>query len=937
MQPTLSPQEFVAKWRQSMLKESASKQEYFIDICRLVGHATPVEGDPRGIEFGFEKEAEKIEGGLGFADFWKKQYFGWESKGKHGNLAKAYEQLLQYREALENPPLLIVSDFDRIEIHTNFTNTVKQVVTLTFDDLVTSQGLSHLRNIFYSPAAFKSKQTAEHVTQKAAEEFARLAELLRRWGVEPQPAAHFLIRILFCLFAEDIDLLPNKLFSRLVRQTWMRPAQLTDQLKELFRKMATGGLFGAEEIAHFNGGLFDDDTAFELDSDALNILTRVSELDWSSIEPSILGTLFERSLDPSKRSQIGAHYTSTQDILLVVEPVLMTPLRRRWVEVEKDARAIAAERDSLKGTAAHVTAKRKQLTTKIRVLLMNYDSELARLRVLDPGCGSGNFLYVALRQLLTLEKQVITLAVELGIGQFFPTVGPAQLFGIEINAYAHELAQTTVWIGYIQWLRENGFGMQARPILKRLDNIKQIDAILAYDPKGGPIEPAWAEADVIVGNPPFLGGKLLRTALGDNYVDDLFKVYDRRVPREADLVTYWFEKARARIEQGEVKRAGFLATQGIRGGANRRILDRIKKTGDIFMAWSDRDWILDGAAVRVSMIGFDNGDEMVRQFNGKAVANINANLTALYDLTSAQALRENAGIAFMGDIKVGAFDIDDSTAKKMLAARGNPNGRTNRDVLRPWVNGLDLTRRPRNMWIIDFGTDMPESAASQYELPFEHVKKHVKPIRVKNKMKRRAERWWIHGDAAPRIRETLTKSYRYIGTPEVSKHRVFVWLDRSILPDHQLLVFARADDYFFGVLHSRVHELWALKMGTALTDRPRYTPTTTFETFPFPFAPGKEPKSDPRVKAVASAAHELVKDRDAWLNPKSISESELKKRTLTNLYNSRPEWLAIAHRKLDDAVLDAYGWKHDLSDDEILALLLELNQARAKAESKKSG
>ena len=318
----------------------------------------------------------------------------WGYKGKDADLDKVYVQLCQYREALENPPLLIVSDIARIEIHTNFTNTVKRVVTITLDDLLTPQGPAQLKTAFENPNAFRAHQTTEQVTQHAAEEFARLAELLRKWGVEPQPAAHFLIRILFCLFAEDIGLLPNRLFSRMVKKTWMRPADLTQQLRELFRKMATGGWFGADEIAHFNGGLFDDDTVLDLDSDALNILAKVSDLDWSSIEPSIFGTLFERSLDPSKRSQIGAHYTSKEDILLIVEPVVMTPLRRRWAEVEKEARALAAQRDALKGAP---TAKRNRLTNQIRVLLMNFDAEIARVRVLDPGAGAEIFctLYCA--------------------------------------------------------------------------------------------------------------------------------------------------------------------------------------------------------------------------------------------------------------------------------------------------------------------------------------------------------------------------------------------------------------------------------------------------------------------------------------------------------------------------------------------------------------
>ena len=328
-----SPQEFVAKWSKAALKESSASQEHFIDLCRLVGHPTPAEADPTGHEFTFEAGATKQSGGEGWADVWKKGYFAWEYKGKHKDLDEAYRQLLQYRESLLNPPLLVVSDMDRILVHTNFTNTVKRIVTIALDDLLKPEGMATLRAVFSDPDSFRAPQTTEQVTQAAAADFAHLADLLRKYGADPQEAAHFLIRLLFCLFAEDIGLLPKHLFTELVRNTRTQPDAFKDQLRQLFKAMASGGWFGFNKIRYFDGRLFDDDSVLELDSDGLDILARVCALDWSNIEPSILGTLFERSLDPDKRSQIGAHYTSREDILLVVEPVLMAPLRRRWQEV----------------------------------------------------------------------------------------------------------------------------------------------------------------------------------------------------------------------------------------------------------------------------------------------------------------------------------------------------------------------------------------------------------------------------------------------------------------------------------------------------------------------------------------------------------------------------------------------------------------------------
>ena len=635
---TLSPQQFVAKWRHATLKERSAAQSHFNDLCALLGQPTPTEADPAGRWYTFEAGAQRLpspaaagEGQgvrAGFADVWKMGYFAWEYKGQHADLDKAYRQLLQYRESLLNPPLLIVSDLQRIIIHTNFTNTVKRVYELTLDDLLIPDKLDILRKAFTDPDRLRPGQTPSQVTEEAARDFARLAQLLRRYGNEPHATAHFLIRLLFCLFAEDVGILPDGLFTKLVTQPHRTAGAVSSQLRQLFVAMASGGSFGADDIPLVDGGLFNDDSTLDLDGDSLHILAEVSGLDWSSVEPSVLGTLFVRSLDPDKRSQLGAHYTSEADILLIVEPVLMAPLRRRWGEVKAEAEVKAEKRDLLAGnlkleagktspklgartastTLAQRTRQRAKIEAELFGLLRRFREELAAVQVLDAACGSGNFLYVALRLLLDLEWEVITLARDLGDSLAFPVVSPAQLHGIEINTYAYELAQTTIWIGYIQWWRDHGFGLPAEPILKPLDAIRQMDAILAGDRSqetgvrdqgSGVREPEWPAVDVIVGNPPFLGGKRLRSELGDAYVDDLFRLYDGRVPREADLVCYWFEKARAQIATGKAKRVGLLAANSIRQQQNRPVLERIKQTGEIFMAWSDRPWVLEGAAVRV--------------------------------------------------------------------------------------------------------------------------------------------------------------------------------------------------------------------------------------------------------------------------------------------------------------------------------------------------
>jgi hypothetical protein len=517
----------------------------------------------------------------------------------------------------------------------------------------------------------------------------------------------------------------------------------------------------------------------------------------------------------------------------------------------------------------------------------------------------------------------------------------------------------------------NGYPVATQPILRPLDTVENRDALVKVSPGGTAVEEAeWPECDAIVGNPPFLGDKMMRGELGAEYVAALRKCYEGRVPGGADLVTYWFEKARAQIEAGKCAAAGLVATNSIRGGANRKVLDRIVESTRIFEAWSDEDWINEGAAVRVSLVCFGATDAPGSMLDGRPAAVVHADLTAGegLNLSLAKPLTENADVCFMGVTKVGSFDVAGDTAREWLPVP-NAHGKPNAMVLRPSWNGLDVTRRHRDTWIVDFGCSMGEGDASLYEAPFTHIATNVKPERERNNREQYRRYWWRHGEPRPALRAALAKLSRYIATPEVAKHRVFAFVPAAVLPDKNLQVIARADDATFGVLHSRFHELWSLRLGTSLEDRPRYTPTTTFETFPFPegltprdTAPGggrgAPPCMAPEVTAanIAAAARRLNELRENWLNPPEWTEripevvpgyperivarpgheAELKKRTLTNLYNARPAWLDNAHRALDAAVAAAYGWHDytpDMPDEEVLKRLLALNLERKAAES----
>ena len=948
----MTPQAFIEKWRASQLKERSASQEHFIDLCHLLGEPTPADADPSGETYCFERGARKDTGGDGWADVWKRHHFAWEYKGRRADLNAAFDQLRQYSLALENPPLLIVSDMVRFRIRTNWTNSVSRTHDFELEDLADAATRDRLKWAFSDPDRLRPGETRRSLTERAASSFASVAQALRERGHDPQAVAHFVNRLVFCMFADDVGLLPDQMFTRMLRHARPAPQRFTELAGQLFQVMASGGRLGFETVAWFNGGLFDDGVALPLERSDIETVLAAADLDWSEIDPSILGTLFERGLDPGKRAQLGAHYTDRDKIMLLVEPVVIRPWLADW---KAEKAEIAAELESAEAAKSPATrTKRRNEATR------SYWTFLNRLRaftVLDPACGSGNFLYLALQALKDLEHRVQLEAEALGFQRAFPEIGPANVKGIEINPYAAELARVSVWIGEIQWMRRNGFAEGREPILKPLDTIECRDAILVQDRA----EPDWPKADVVIGNPPFLGDKLLIRHLGNDYASRLRRTYAGRVPAQADLVCYWFEKAGKQVQSRKATRVGLVATNSIRGGANRRALQAATDTRPIFEAWSDEPWVIDGAAVRVSLICFGSPDaERLAQarLDGRLVSEIYTDLTGRnegapgIDLTAVRRLPVNSNVSFIGDAKHGPFDVSGDQAREWLRLPANPNGCTNADVLKPWVNGMDLTRRPGGKWIVDFGFHMLEADAALYEEPFQWVRDHVYPLRRHNHRSAYRQHWWRHGEPRQGMWRALKDRGRYIATPRVAKYRLFAWLDARVCPDNQLVVIARDDDTTFGILHSRFHEIWSLRLGTSLEDRPRYTPSTTFETFPFPGSltpnvPGASNAAEPRAIAVAEAARRLVELRDRWLNPpewvdwvdepapgyprRSVPRDEeaanlLKKRTLTNLYNARPQWLVDAHAALDAAVAAAYGWPADINDEDVLRELLGLNR-----------
>ena len=595
----MTPGAFIAKWRAAELKERSAAQEHFIDLCRLLGEPTPAEADPTGERYCFERGARKDSSGDSWADVWKRHCFAWEYKGRRANLDAAFDQLRQYALALENPPLLIVSDMARFRIRTNWTNSVSETHEFTLDDLADAAVRDKLKWAMSEPARLRPGESRQALTERAAAAFASLALALRERGHAPRAVAHFVNRLVFCMFAEDVGLLPDRMFTRMLEQARLRPGEFAGMARALFGAMSAGGLVGFEPVERFNGGLFDDDAALPLQRAGIETALAAAALDWSEIDPSILGTLFERGLDPDKRSQLGAHYTDRDKIMQIVEPVIVRPWLAGWARAKAEVAAALEKAEAARSRAAR-TRRRALAERRLRAFL----EDLRGFTVLDPACGSGNFLYLALHALKDGESKGAAL-------------------------------------------------------------------------KGG--ESEWPAADVVIGNPPFLGGKLLNAHLGEDYVSRLFTVYEGRVPAEADLVCYWFVKAGEQMRADRAKRVGLVSTNSIRGGANRRALQAAVRECPIFEAWSDEPWVVDGAAVRVSLVCFARqGPEDTpgpeRRLDGQPVDAIHADLTARrggagVDLTGAQRLYRNMGVAFMGDTKGGPFDVRGEQARDWLRAR----------------------------------------------------------------------------------------------------------------------------------------------------------------------------------------------------------------------------------------------------------------------------
>lgn len=974
---TVTPQYFINKWRNVELTERSASQSHFIDLCHLLDEPAPTDADPAGEWYAFEKGAVKTGGGDGWADVWKRGHFAWEYKRTGGDLQKAYVQLQRYAVALEQPPLLIVADTQRIRIHTNWTNTVQQTTELQLEELADGQRRRLLKWAFADPDQLKPGKTRQQLTEEAAEKFVWLAQRLRERGHAPSAVAHFVNRMVFCMFAEDVNLLPRQMFRRMLEESRGDPAVFVDNARALFGAMRAGGRVGFERVEWFNGGIFDDDMVLPLEPEDIKETLAAAQLDWSNIDPSIMGTLFERGLDPDKRSQLGAHYTDADKIDLIIQPAVVAPLVAEWSTIKEKIAPLMdrarKHRDKAQKTRAFNDAQKLHLA---------FVDKLKAYRILDPACGSGNFLYMALRALKDVEHRANLDAEALGLPRGFPTVGPECVRGIEINPFAAELARVSIWIGEIQWMQRNGFDVSRSPILKSLDNIECRDALL--NPDG--TEADWPEADAIIGNPPFVAARDMVPELGGAYTDRVRKIFEPLVEGGVDFVCYWFIKAAKELEAEHTSHVGLVCTNSVPRSVSRKAVDYIARHGHIASAVSNMLWStapLRGgtgqfAAVRISIICVDRAPPRRFVLDGREVRGITTDLyetspDLLFSQEAIRKLDENAEVAFQGivprsEVKKSeklkhrlpdaSFAVSGATGRALLIAKGNPNARPNSDVVKRYIVAEDLTDRDEERFIVDF-SGMTEQQAAQYQEPFAAIQA-VRAHRAKMAQADALATWWKFWRARTDSRAMLSTLPRYIATPRSAKHRTFVFVDARIVPDNAVVWFATDSLVTFGILHSRIHEVWTLRRCSyqGVADTPRYKHTDVFEPFPFP--EGLQPRrpstvlaAHPCSDAIAQAATSLAQLRDNWLNPTELVKIEpeviagypdrivpanaaaadtLRKRTLTALYNDRPPWLADAHAALDVAVATAYGWPTGLSDEQILERLFALNQERAAAQ-----
>ncbi|MEO1378751.1 MAG: DNA methyltransferase [Pseudomonadota bacterium] len=1037
--------EFIARWKPSGGSEHANYQLFVIELTELLGleRPFPATDDDANDHYRFERPvtfAHTHKRSTGFVDVYRAGHFVLETKqgvnqkkNRQGDLTKGTadrkqkrtghgvrgtaawdDTMLKARNQADNyaravakedgwPPFLMVVDVGHvIELYADFSKQGQGYnqfpdgnrYRIALDELHDEEIRDLLRTIWTDPYSLDPSLKAAEVTRDIAAHLAELGKSFEGQGHDSQTVASFLMRCLFSMFAEDVDLIPRGSFTELLRKLRGHPEHAEPALKGLWETMNTGGFSQVlmQDLKRFNGGLFKEAEALALNELQLDLLIEAAEADWKQVEPAIFGTLLERALDKRQRHKLGAHYTPRAYVQRLVTPTIIEPLREDWRDVQTAVQRLTEDGktdDALK-------------------LVRDFHAKLCETTVLDPACGSGNFLYVALEMMKRLEGEVTSLMHDLGDTRPLITVDPHQFLGIELNPWAANVAELVLWIGYLQWhFRTYGNAAPSEPVLRDFKNIRQGDAVLEWedrtermDEDGTPVtrwdgvttmrhpvtgeevpDPdarvqvydyakpkptVWPRADFIVGNPPFIGNKRMRDNLGDGYVEALWAAYPK-VPQSADLVMFWWEKAalaarayNARTGKG-TRRFGLITTNSLRQTFNRRVLEPHlndpKKPLSLLFAIPDHPWVdtLYGAAVRIAMTVGAAGNRLgqlltvtseskeASEVEGRLVTfekqagKVFANLQIGADVASAVILEANRKIAYQGVIPGGeGFFISEDDA------RGKFQEYVSSRLVHRYLNGREFLHFASPRFVIDFtGLEREEAKASAPEL-YQQVLDRVKPIRDTVKRRTRRERWWIYSEPNVTMRPMFNGLNRYIATCRTAKHRVFGFLDADILPDAKLIAIGLDGAEHIAVLSSGIHVTWAIAAGgwLGVGNDANYNHAQCFNPFPFP-----DLAEDQRTHLRA-----LGEELDAHRKRQQAAHPKL---TLTQMYNVLEKLragetiegkdreiydqgligiLKDLHDQIDAAVAEAYGWPVDLSDEDILFRLVALNRERAEEE-----
>jgi SAM-dependent methyltransferase len=904
--------EFIGWWRQYCQGDEKGEAQIFLDrFLKAFGYEGAIEAGGT-----FENRVRRKRDGrtaVSFADYLLPGKVLIEMKKRGEDLNKHYDQLEEYWKNLESKPrYAILCNFDEIWIYDFPTQFYDPVDQIPIPDL--SQRLAALE--FLVPGSTRApvfQNNLVDVTKDAAHSLSQVFKLVLREH-EREIAQRFILQSMIALFAEDIGLLPGPVFTRIIEECLRKEASAYDLLMTLFHMMNYPGKKRRGrfyDVDYFDGGLFSEVHPVDLSDEGLTYMRQASRENWSRIRPAIFGVIFEDSLDKDQRHQIGAHFTSELDIKRIVDPVIVQP----W-----DARI----------EAAHDATSLRQL-----------HAELCAYQVLDPACGSGNFLYIAYREMKKLEGRIFDRLRDLGAELPEARVTARQFWGFDINPFAVELAKVTLMIAKKLAVDELGSDEQSLPLDNLDANIRCADALSVE----------WPAFDACIGNPPYMGAKRLKQEHPAEYINRVRAAFPD-VPGNADYCVYWFRKAHELMQPGT--RAGLVGTNTIRQNYSREGgLDYIvAHDGHIYDAISSMPWSGE-AVVHVSIANWSKGKPpktpaILRYYEGEGengetlwreyqLPEINSALSEKIDVSDAAVLecnREPKRITVgqqTGSVK---FVLSPQDAMNMIR-----RDLSSRKVVYPYLIGRDLTSNSSgkpSRYVIDLN-DYDIVDARQFKEAYQHVEKYILPA-IEKKVQAEAERnrqlledsadatlehefegnlrkWWKHARGREEVMIEIRRLDRYIVCSRHTKRPVFDFVSSRINPDSALIAFVFDDDYSFGILQSDAHWQWFTEKASTLKADYRYTPNSVFDTFPWPQNPTNE-----QVKAVAGAGRALHEFRRERMNRSETL-------TLRDLYRSLEQPgqnpLKDLHAALDTAVMAAYGFD---PDGDVLAQLLALNQ-----------